>query len=284
MPLGRQVLPSRRASPRRVFQLHRSGGRNVDAERVLRIRAARRKPLDQHRCHQHHQDRPGRCARQSAQAGRILRPQPAPLDGPPPGPIRHAAGETPAARPDAHRGARRRRTRTHCARWACSRGSWPPRCPTDPTPSRPIWERSCTTCRASAPAAPPDLGAIAAANPDLILGSQALTPDSYAALSAIAPTVFSAAPGALAGQPPHGGRGHRPPARRRRSDRGFHRAGQEAGEVNDATHFQASVVQLTDSALRVFGADTFPVASWPRSEWIALQRNGLPTSPILRFQ
>src|SRR6201997_5197137 len=42
----------------------------------------------------------------------------------------------------------------------------------------------------------PDLGAIGAAKPDLILGSQALTPKLYSALAAIAPTVFTAAPGA----------------------------------------------------------------------------------------
>ncbi|MGB8407931.1 MAG: iron-siderophore ABC transporter substrate-binding protein, partial [Mycobacterium sp.] len=42
----------------------------------------------------------------------------------------------------------------------------------------------------------PDLDAIKAANPDLILGSEAQTPDAYGALSAIAPTVFTGAPGA----------------------------------------------------------------------------------------
>ncbi len=42
----------------------------------------------------------------------------------------------------------------------------------------------------------PDLAAVAAAKPDLILGSQALTPQDYPALSAIAPTVFTDAPGA----------------------------------------------------------------------------------------
>ena len=42
----------------------------------------------------------------------------------------------------------------------------------------------------------PDLSAIRAANPDLILGSQALTPELYPSLSAIAPTVFTDAPGA----------------------------------------------------------------------------------------
>ena len=41
----------------------------------------------------------------------------------------------------------------------------------------------------------PDLKAIAAAHPDLILGSVALTPKLYPQLAAIAPTVFTAAPG-----------------------------------------------------------------------------------------
>ena len=60
----------------------------------------------------------------------------------------------------------------------------------------------------------PDFAAIAAAKPDLILGSAALTPEAYPKLSALAPTVFTEAPGA-------GGRttcapSARPPAGRRR--------------------------------------------------------------------
>ena len=42
----------------------------------------------------------------------------------------------------------------------------------------------------------PDLDAIRAATPDLILGSEALTPEAYPALSTIAPTVFTGASGA----------------------------------------------------------------------------------------
>ncbi|MBO0865098.1 MAG: ABC transporter substrate-binding protein, partial [Mycobacterium sp.] len=42
----------------------------------------------------------------------------------------------------------------------------------------------------------PDLAGIAAAKPDLILGSVALTPKLYPPLTAIAPSVFTAAPGA----------------------------------------------------------------------------------------
>jgi len=107
----------------------------------------------------------------------------------------------------------------------------------------------------------PDLAAIAAAKPDLILGSQALTPDGFAALSAIAPTVFTAAPGArwqdnlrLVGAAT---------ARVGAAEEliaGFTALAKKAGTANDATHFQASVVQLTDSELRVWGADNFPAS------------------------
>ena len=107
----------------------------------------------------------------------------------------------------------------------------------------------------------PDMAAIAAIKPDLILGSQALTPDAFGALSAIAPTVFTAAPGArwqdnlrLVGAAT--GRGGAA------ADliAGFDARAKEAGEANDATHFQASIVQLTDSVLRVWGADNFPAS------------------------
>ena len=45
--------------------------------------------------------------------------------------------------------------------------------------SRRISAPSCTTFPASARRSEPDMQAIKAANPDLILGSQALTPDAY---------------------------------------------------------------------------------------------------------
>jgi hypothetical protein len=38
---------------------------------------------------------------------------------------------------------------------------------------------------------------------------------------------------------------------------GFAEQAKKAGKANDAAHFQASVVQLTDSALRVWGAESF---------------------------
>ena len=83
----------------------------------------------------------------------------------------------------------------------------------------------------------PDLDAVKAANPDLILGSAALTPASFGALSAIAPTVFTGAPGAAWRDT-------------------LRTVG--TGAKNDAAHFQASVVQLTEHSVRVYGADTFP--------------------------
>jgi iron complex transport system substrate-binding protein len=105
----------------------------------------------------------------------------------------------------------------------------------------------------------PDMEAIKAANPDLILGSAALTPDDFPALSAIAPTVFTGPPGAkwqdnlrTVG------------AATGRLDaangliNGFEQAADKTGTDNDATHFQASVVQLTDTTMRVYGVDNFP--------------------------
>ncbi len=109
------------------------------------------------------------------------------------------------------------------------------------------------------PSANPDLDAIRAANPDLILGSQAVTPGLYPALAAIAPTVFTGTPGAawqdnlrLVGEAT---------ARAGAADGlvdGFNAFAANAGAQNDAAHFQASVVQLTENTLRVCGADTFP--------------------------
>jgi iron complex transport system substrate-binding protein len=105
----------------------------------------------------------------------------------------------------------------------------------------------------------PDIEAIKAAKPDLILGSQALTPDGFPQLSAIAPTVFTGAGGAkwednlrTVG------------AATGRLDAansligGFEQAADKTGADNDAIHFQASVVQLTDATMRVYGVDTFP--------------------------
>ncbi|MGA5544286.1 iron-siderophore ABC transporter substrate-binding protein [Mycobacterium sp. NPDC051198] len=105
----------------------------------------------------------------------------------------------------------------------------------------------------------PDLDAVKAANPDLILGSAALTPASFGALSAIAPTVFTGAPGA-AWRDTLRAVG----AATGRADAAadligkFDDAARDTGAKNDAPHFQASVVQLTENSVRVYGADTFP--------------------------
>lgn len=103
----------------------------------------------------------------------------------------------------------------------------------------------------------PDTDAIAALHPDLILGAQGLTPD-YSALASIAPTVFSGAPGA-AWEDNLRAVGAAT-ARSGAADAVLDRFGEnaaETGETSDATHFQASVVQLTDNGLRVYGAANF---------------------------
>ncbi len=107
----------------------------------------------------------------------------------------------------------------------------------------------------------PDIAAIKAANPDLILGSQALTPDAYPQLSAIAPTVFTGPPGAkwednLRTVGAATGRAEAA------NDLvgGFQQDADKAGADNDAAHFQASVVQFTDTTVRVYGADNFPAS------------------------
>ena len=105
----------------------------------------------------------------------------------------------------------------------------------------------------------PDLDKIRSARPDLILGSDALPGNAYAQLSAVAATVFTDAPGdawennlRIVG------------AATWRADaanglvEGFTAAADKTGADNDAAHFQASVVQFTDTTMRVFGPDSFP--------------------------
>lgn len=105
----------------------------------------------------------------------------------------------------------------------------------------------------------PDLQAIKAANPDLILGSQALTPDAYPQLTAIAPTVFTGPPGAAWEDNLRavGAATGRLDAANGLID-GFEQAADKTGADNDATHFQASVVQFTDATMRVYGNTNFP--------------------------
>ncbi|HZC51265.1 MAG TPA: ABC transporter substrate-binding protein, partial [Mycobacterium sp.] len=105
----------------------------------------------------------------------------------------------------------------------------------------------------------PDLKAIAAAHPDLILGSQGLTPKLYTQLAAIAPTVFTPAPGA-AWQDSLRGVGAAT-ARGGAVDgliNGFTQRATQIGANHDAAHFQASIVQFTENTMRIYGADNFP--------------------------
>ena len=187
-------------------------------------------------------------------------PEPARLDPPLPGPLRHAAGETPVV-PDPMRIVVLAGDELDalCALGLQSRivaAALP-----DGAESQPSYLG--TVIHDVAPAgsrSAPDLAAIAAARPDLILGSQGLAQD-YPALAAIAPTVFTAASGAawqdnlrlVGAATGRGGAAEELIA-------GFAAAAREKGAANDAIHFQASIVQLTDTTLRVWGADNFPAS------------------------
>jgi iron complex transport system substrate-binding protein len=105
----------------------------------------------------------------------------------------------------------------------------------------------------------PDIEGIKAATPDLILGSEALTPGNFGELSSIAPTVFTGRPGAAwqDNMRTVGAATGRLDAANRMID-DFERAADKTGTDNDATHFQASVVQFTDTTMRVYGPDNFP--------------------------
>jgi len=107
----------------------------------------------------------------------------------------------------------------------------------------------------------PDLAGIAAAHPDLILGSQGATPKLYPQLAAIAPTVFTAAPGAawendLRGVGAATARGSAVDA----LINGFAQRATQIGAMHDAAHYQASIVQLTTNSIRVYGANNFPAS------------------------
>jgi len=107
----------------------------------------------------------------------------------------------------------------------------------------------------------PDVPAIAAAKPDLILGSIALTPHLYPALAAIAPTVFTGAPGAA--WEDNLRRVGAATARAGAADKivnDFTADAAQAGAAHDASHYQASIVQLTTNTVRVFGAHNFPAS------------------------
>ena len=185
-------------------------------------------------------------------------PEPARLDPPLPGPLRHAAGETPVV-PDPVRIVVLAGDELDalCALGLQSRivaAALP-----DGADAQPSYLG--TVIHDLAPAGTrgaPDLAAIAAARPDLILGMQG---QDYAALTAIAPTVFTATSGGawqdnlrLVGAAT--GRG----GAAEDLINGFNGAARDKGAANDATHFQASIVQLTDTTLRVWGAENFPAS------------------------
>jgi iron complex transport system substrate-binding protein len=107
----------------------------------------------------------------------------------------------------------------------------------------------------------PDLAAIRAAKPDLILGSQAVTPKLYSVLAAIAATVFTGTPGA-AWEDNLRGVGT---ATARADAAGglidnFTTKAHDDGAAHDAAHYQASIVQFTENTIRVYGADNFPAS------------------------
>ncbi|MGV0625293.1 iron-siderophore ABC transporter substrate-binding protein [Mycolicibacter minnesotensis] len=121
----------------------------------------------------------------------------------------------------------------------------------------------------------PDIDAIAALHPDLILGAQGLTP-GYTELAAIAPTVFTGAPGA-AWEDNVRGVGAAT-ARSEAADQVLEKFGanaSETGESSDATHFQVSVVALTDDDVRVYGATGFAAG--------VLKAVGVDRPPLQRF-
>lgn len=105
----------------------------------------------------------------------------------------------------------------------------------------------------------PDIAAIRDAGPDLILGSVEQVAGQFPDLADIAPTVLTAPPGAVWKDNLRavGAAVGRVDAANRLID-DFDRAAARTGVDNDATHFQASVVQFTDTTLRVFGTDNFP--------------------------
>lgn len=104
----------------------------------------------------------------------------------------------------------------------------------------------------------PDLNAVRDTDPDLILGSVALTPEQFPALSDIAPTVLGGPPGpAWKDNLRTVGAATGRLAAANAVIEDFDRLADRTGQDNDATHFQASVVQFTDTTMRVFGVDNF---------------------------
>jgi iron complex transport system substrate-binding protein len=187
-------------------------------------------------------------------------PEPAPVDpGPPDRQVRHAAGET-QVRADPQRIVvlSGDQLDTLCALGLQSRivaAALP-----DGSESQPSYlGKVIHDVPGAGSRSAPDIDAIRAATPDLILGSQALTPEDFGELSAIAPTVFTGPPGGAWQDSMRtvGEATGRLDAVNGMID-GFERAADKTGAENDATHFQASVVQFTETTARVYGTDNFP--------------------------
>ena len=214
-------------------------------------------------------------------------PEPAPLDGAR-DPRRRSV--TPRARPRcaAIRNASwccRATSSTRCARWVCSRASWRPHLPDgSDQPAVLPRHRRARRARPRARAAHPTWAPSAPPAPDLILGSQGLTPQGYAALTAIAPTVFTGPPGAAWQDTLRtvgdgdGSRRRRQPAARR------FRRGRRQDRRAERRHPFPGLGRAASPRTRCgcTAPTTSPAACSPRSAWIVLRRNGSPTSPISR--
>ena len=188
-------------------------------------------------------------------------PEPARLDPAPPPPVRHAAGET-AVVPDPQRIVVLAGDELDalCALGLQSRivaAALPDGSTSQPSYLGTVIHQVPGAGTRSAP----DFAAVAAAKPDLILGSAALTPEAYPQLAAIAPTVFTDAPGAK-WQDNLRTIGAATARAAATADLigAFTDRARQTGATTDAPHFQASIVQFTDTALRVYGAENFPAS------------------------
>ena len=188
-------------------------------------------------------------------------PEPAGLDPEPPPPVRHAAGETAvAADPQRIIVLAGDQLDALCALGLQSRivaAALPDGSSSQPSYLGTVIHQVPGAGTRSAP----DFAAIAAAKPDLILGSAGLTPEAYPKLATIAPTVFTDAPGAK-WQDNLRTIGAATGRAEAAADLigAFTDRARQTGIADDAPHFQASVVQFTDSTMRVWGAANFPAS------------------------
>lgn len=187
-------------------------------------------------------------------------PQPAPLDPTPPGPVQHAGGQTVVvADPQRIVVLAGDELDALCALGLQSRivGAALP----DGATGQPSYLGSVIhNVHAVGSRSTPDLTAIAAAAPDLILGAPS-TAGSYAQLTAIAPTVLIEGSGAAWQD---GLRAIGTATGRSAAAGGlitdFTDHAKQIGAGVDATHFQASIVTFADSVMRVYGVDNFPAS------------------------